>query len=177
MKRHANAATTRVLLVGTMVLAIAVALATTVALATPGQAAQKPLPHSLTVFGVVDETTNVDLGASGASDGDESFRHGSVHRTLTGPAIGEYFTWITTVRTDLPDGLLWTAVRKEYVLPGGMLLTEGVARRDLAQLASVGDVTHYVVVGGTGIYRGARGENIQTHLYGATYKNEFLFVR
>ena len=154
------------------------ALSAVMLLATPGQAATRPHPASLVVYTGTDDSVATDLGAPGPSDGDERFRHGPVSRTPDGPVIGEYFYLGLTLRTDTVDGLEWRESTQEFILPGGTIHVQGLSRVVTGQLPKTGQVFHLVITGGTGTYRGARGELIDTVLRESPWllKRQFLFV-
>jgi hypothetical protein len=132
------------------------------ALATPAQSATKPVPSSLTVYSRMDDSQWLDTGVAGTSDGDESFLHGPLSKTPNGPTVGEYFYMSFTVRTDTLDSLTWRESTWDYSLPGGTIMVGGVLKSAIGKVLGKGDVVHLVILGGTGIYRGVRGEMIGT---------------
>ena len=162
----------------TLIVSLLSALSAAMLLAAPGQAATRPHPASLVVYEGSDDSVATDLGAPGPSDGDERFRHGPVSRTPDGPAIGEYFHLGMTLRTDTIDGLEWREITKEFVLPGGTIHVQGLNRDVIGQLPKAGQVTHLVITGGTGTYRGARGEMISLVVRESPWmkKDQFLFI-
>ena len=162
----------------TLVVSLQFALTAVMLLAPPGQAATRPHPASLVVYTGSDDSVAADLGAPGPSDGDERFRHGPVSRTPDGPAIGEYFYLGLTLRTDTANGLEWREATQEFTLPGGTIHVQGLSRVVTGQLPKTGQVFHLVITGGTGTYRGARGELIDTVLRESPWllKRQFLFV-
>ena len=161
-----------------LIVSVISAISAVMLLATPGQAAARPHPASLVVFTGTDDSVAMDLGAPGASDGDERFRHGPVSRIPDGPVIGEYFYLGLTLRTDTVDGLEWREATQEFILPGGTLHVQGLSRVVIGQLPKTGQVFHQVITGGTGTYRGARGELIDTVVRESPWllKRQFLFV-
>jgi hypothetical protein len=165
-----------------IVTALTVALvtaATAAAVVPTAHAATKPLPSSMVLYSISDYYSTMDFGVPGPSDGDEHFRHGRLTRTTGGPTVGEYFFKSVTVRTDALDGLEWREITKEFVLPGGTIQVSGINRDSIGQLPAKGQTQHDVIIGGTGDYRGARGELIGTVIQESPwiYKNQFLFVK
>lgn len=161
-------------------LTVALAIAGTATAVLPAaQAATKPLPASMVLYEGSDESLSVDLGTQGPSDGDERFRHGPVTRTPGGPTIGEYFHMSVTLRTDTVDGLEWREITKEFIVPGGTIHVTGINRDVIGTLPNKGSVVHMVITGGTGAFRGARGEMISTVLQETPWrkKDQFLFVQ
>ena len=162
----------------TLIVSLLSTLTAATLLATPGQAATRPHPASLEVYEGSGESMATDLGAPGPSDGDERFHHGPLSRTPDGKVIGEFFMLNTTLRTDTIDGLEWREITKEFILPGGTILVQGLNRDVIGQKPKAGQVTHLVITGGTGTYRGARGEMIGLVLQESPWmkKDQFLFV-
>ncbi|HAN71851.1 MAG TPA: hypothetical protein DCQ36_09750 [Actinobacteria bacterium] len=148
--------------------------------ATHTDASTRPLPARMTVYLGSDDSQALDTGTVGSSEGDEFFRHGPVSRKLGGKTIGEYFLVAQIVRSDGAGKMEWRQLTRDFILPGGTILIGGIHTVPLGnQTPVVGQVNHLPILGGTGIYRGARGEQISTTLSTDPWaaKVEFLFTK
>ena len=148
--------------------------------ATHSSESTRPLPARMTVYLGSDDSQVLDTGTAGSSHGDEYFRHGPVTRKPGGKTIGEYFLVAQILRSDSAAKMEWRELTRDFVLPGGMIHIGGLHTVPLGnQTPVVGQVNHLPILGGTGIYRGVRGEQISTTLSIDPWaaKVEFLFSK
>lgn len=180
MKKPARAFGRAAALAAAALLVASVAGTASASAATHSGSSTRPLPPSMTVYLGSDHSQALDTGTPGSSDGDEFFRHGPVAKAAGGKTIGEYFLVAQIVRADVAGKMEWRELTREFVLPGGTILIGGIHTVPLGnQTPVIGQVNHLPILGGTGIYRGVRGEQISTTLSTDPWaaKVEFLFSK
>jgi hypothetical protein len=132
---------------------IATVLATALVGVTPATAAPgKDRPKPIVVFIGFGTRDIIDIGDPGASHGDVTTGTGPVWRTLAGEVIGDYVYRAETIEgVGLESRLttLWVN------LPGGSLAATALI--EVPQGAPPTENQLFVVLGGTGRYKGAQG--------------------
>ena len=134
---------------------------------------------SLTLYTAVTKSEVLDTGSTGTTDGDETFIYGTASLTPNGPYFGDEVYMSVTVRVDIANNRTWRDSTWDYSLPEGTIMVSGVIDSVIGKSLGKGDVVHLVILGGTGIYRGVRGEMIGT-VEGDSppiQKAEFFFVK
>jgi hypothetical protein len=134
----------------------AVLLATLAAVLVVGGAASlRSTTGSTMRFFIRDSAqSNADLGDKGPSQGDQFFYHGTTFTRPGGVAIGRYAGSCTTYSgtPGVPEDSDCTLF---YIFPKGSIMTRLLGAKDDV---FGGKPVPFAVLGGTGVYRTARGE-------------------
>ncbi|WNG91173.1 hypothetical protein [Mycobacterium sp. ITM-2016-00318] len=100
------------------------------------------------------QQTSLDLGPAGPSPGDQLVFSGEVFNEPGGIRLGRLAGQVTTLSGDLTAGEVLFACT--FVLDGGQIAIQVLA--DSAALLGRGETLPLLILGGTGIYTGARGD-------------------
>jgi len=134
--------------------AVLIAILATVLVAV-GAASLRPTTGTTMRFFIRDSAqSNLDAGDKGPSQGDQFFYHGTTFTRLGGPAIGRYAGSCTTYSgtPGVPEDSDCTLF---YVFQRGSIMTRLLGARDDV---FGGKPVPFAVLGGTGVYRTARGD-------------------
>lgn len=114
-------------------------------------------PKKLTMFSHNKSLDRVDSNQSGIDHGDLFHRVDSLSSTRNGPTIGVSYSQAEIIAHD-PIGN--TDVRRVFIesfLPKGRLFFIGTSELDRGAIPQPGWTNVYAILGGTGIYAGAKG--------------------
>ena len=127
-----------------------------VSLAAPVAAAPGAGPHgTLTLVMKQTQREVVDLGATGTTIGDVVTGGGDLRRSAQGAVLGTWNYRAETVRVDIPGGSESRLTTQWYALGKGSIMVSGLV--SIQQGTRPTKPHPLVIVGGTGIYTGARG--------------------
>jgi len=132
------------------IIAAAVAALTLISLSPAS--AHKPERHAFTITTKVIDQARADVGEPGPSRGDVSVITEDAYRD--GEKVGTSDVWCTTVRLDPVKHFFAAQCSNTTVLPGGQITTQGYVTSDEIEKVPF----KQAITGGTGVYRGARGE-------------------
>lgn len=108
--------------------------------------------------------TVIDTAPAGNSVGDLTITTGDIQRTSRSKAIGFYTTNQVTVRADTASGREIRKVDLSLSLPDGMIFGTSLIRAKTG-VPPTAQMT-FAVTGGTGAYKGARGEIVHEGVAG-----------
>jgi len=120
-----------------------------------GAASLRSTPGTTMRFFIRDSAqSNLDLGDKGPSQGDQFFYHGTTFTKKDGLAIGRYAGSCTTYSATpgVPEDSDCTLF---YIFPRGTIMTRLLGAKDDV---FGGKAVPFAVLGGTGVYRTARGD-------------------
>jgi hypothetical protein len=100
------------------------------------------------------QQTTLDLGARGSGPGDQLIFAGDVFDRQGGTRLGHTAGQCTTLSGNATSGDLFCT--QTFLLDGGQISIQGLA--DTAAVFVRGETVPISIVGGTGIYRNARGD-------------------
>lgn len=100
------------------------------------------------------QQTSLDLGPAGPGPGDQLVFSGDVFNEPGGLKLGRLAGQVTTLSGDLTAGEVLFACT--FVLDGGQIAIQVLA--DSAALLGRGETLPVLILGGTGIHTGARGD-------------------
>jgi hypothetical protein len=98
--------------------------------------------------------TSLDLGPAGPGPGDQLIFSGDVFNHPGGTRLGRLAGQVTTLSGDLTAGEVLFA--STFLLDGGQIAIQVLA--DSAALLGRGETLPVLILGGTGMYMGARGD-------------------
>jgi hypothetical protein len=128
--------------------------------------------RSLTVYSRTPGPRTLDLGAPGASAGDESIVDAGTLVDAGGTRVGSIRGLETTILTD--DGQRVVLAQATFRLPGGDIVIGGVSGHVADGSGNVPGVAYVrPVLGGTGAYAGATGTVTTTRVADGRYEQRF----
>jgi hypothetical protein len=138
------------------VIAAVAATLVSVSIAVPASATPRTGPHgTLTILMTQTAREVLDLGATGTTVGDVVTGSGDLRRSAQGATIGTWTYRAETMRVNIPGGNENRLTTQWYALGKGSLMASGLI--SLQQGTRPTKPQPLVIVGGTGIYSGARG--------------------
>lgn len=132
----------------TLALACALALSALPALA---------LDQELITYGDLDVPQAIDIAPPGPSLGDSYVRRGAIRASQDGPVIGEYYTQATVIFLDTATDTSARSYLAEYIMTDGTLYLTDIVQMSHGLPVAEGHTHTGAVIGGTGLYAGARG--------------------
>ena len=115
------------------------------------------LDQELTTYGDLDMPQVVDTAPPGPSLGDSYVRRGAIRASQDGAVIGEYYTQATVMVLDPATETSARSYLAEYVLKDGTLYMTDIVQMSHGLPVSEGHTHTGAIIGGTGLYAGARG--------------------
>jgi hypothetical protein len=113
--------------------------------------------QELVTFGNLDTPQVVDTAPAGPSLGDIYVRRGAITASQDGPAIGEYYTQATIIFLDPATETSARSYLTEYILEAGTIYMTDIVQLEHGLPVGEGHIHTGAIIGGTGIYAGARG--------------------
>lgn len=132
-------------------------------------------PHDSTFFLKRTSRQTIDLGATGTSVGDMAFANGIVSKQRGGAEVGTYNFRGITVAVPIPGGRENRDALTQYNFKNGTLLMERINSVPAGTLPDSTEV--YPIIGGSGVYAGAKGTVVFSVLSETEYKADFHFTR
>jgi hypothetical protein len=122
--------------------------------------------ESLTVYAKTLDVQKQDLPEKEHHIGSLITRMGDVYFDLAGPVIGTFYTKATVIYLDEENDYDVREFSSEVILPEGEILLLDFSKAQHGKIVDKGNEHHEhegIVLGGTGIYSGARGTYTIVH--------------
>lgn len=120
-------------------------------------AAPKDKPKLLVMYSENKSLVRVDTNETGIDHGDLFHREDALSRTLNGPVIGVSYSQAEVISHHPESNVDVRRVLIQSFLPMGRMYFMGTSELDRGALPAPGWTNAYAILGGTGIYAGARG--------------------
>jgi len=138
-------------------LIVAVATLTMAAGISTANAASKDKPKVLVMYSENKSVVRVDTNEAGIDHGDLFHREDALSRKLNGPVIGVSYSQAEVISHNPGSNVDVRRVLIESFLPKGRMFFIGTSELDRGTVPAPGWTNSYAILGGTGIYAGARG--------------------
>lgn len=150
----------RILLQSVLAVAISTLIISILTISTgaiPVNAAPKDKPKVLVMYSENKSLVRVDSNETGIDHGDLFHREDALSRTLNGPVIGVSYSQAEVISHHPESNVDVRRVLIQSFLPKGRMYFMGTSELDRGALPVPGWTNSYAILGGTGIYAGARG--------------------
>lgn len=159
------------------ILIVAVATLTMTSGIAIANAAPNNKPNVLELFVENRGLARVDSNEQGIDHGDLFHRELAIAKSINGPVIGVSYSQAEVISHNLEKNIDVRRVLIQNVLPKGKMFFVGVTEIDRGSVPGPGWTDVYAIVGGTGIYAGARGTlKLVLLADGRTYKSTATFT-
>ena len=159
------------------ILVVAVATLTMTAGMTTANAAPNDKPNVLVFYVENRSLVQVDSNEQGIGNGDLFHRELAIAKKINGPVIGVSYSQGEVISHNPGENIDVRRVLIQNVLPKGEMFFVGVTEIDRGSVPGPGWTDIYAIVGGTGIYAGARGTlKLVLLADGKTYKSTATYT-
>jgi hypothetical protein len=115
------------------------------------------LDQEIITYGDLDVPQGIDTAPPGPSLGDSYVRRGAIRESQDGPVIGEYYTQATVIFLDPATETSARSYLAEYILKDGTLFLTDIVQMEHGLPVAEGHTHTGAIIGGTGLFAGARG--------------------
>jgi hypothetical protein len=154
------------------ILVVAVATLTMTTGIATATAVPKDKPNVLVLYVENRGLARVDSNEQGIDHGDLFHRELAIAKRINGPVIGVSYSQAEVISHNPEKNVDVRRVFIQNILPKGEMYFLGVTQIDRGSTPAPGWTDIYAIVGGTGIYAGARGTmSLELLADGKTYKS------